>query len=786
MKKQKYKFPSQKVGIRHRILLVLMIVLGMVIFGKAAYITFVERDYWLTVAAQKEKAAKPIPAPRGNILAADGQMLAASLPEYRLFYDPFCYEQDPARREKEYAFRDSVLHASMDSIVTGMKEIIPELDTKRLRRVLTEGRKSGSHCISLHPRRVTYIQLQEIKQLPFFRLPNKRIGFNPEEFHRRKNPFGQLASRTIGRLRPESDSAQSGLELAFDSVLTGKPGVGHLGRVGNRWVNVVDTLPIPGCDVVTTLDVDIQDFVEKTLREQLKRIGAVVGMCILMEVNTGDVKAISSLSRTANGKYVELEPRAVTNMMEPGSVFKPMSFMVAMEDGKINMNTSYDTGNGVRMIHDRRMTDVSWRKGGDGVLSVPEIIKKSSNVGTSMLIYNAYHRNPDKFVEGIYRIGVAEDLKIPIPGYKKPKVRFKREDPSRWYGTTLPWMSIGYETQIPPISTLTFYNGVANGGKLVAPRFVTAIRRGEEVMQEFPTVVLREQMCRPEVLRNIQICLEGVVGKNSGTGTAAYSKEFPIAGKTGTAQIHEKGKRTERYIVSFAGYFPANAPRYSMIVCIEKSGVAYGGAHCGPVFKHVAEMVMARNLKRDYTAAIDSTEYRTAVPTMLAGNLNALHCVLDHFKMPYQKKARLSTDGAWGYNSAGKSGIVITPETAQKGLPSVLGYGLRDAVYRLERLGVKVRTSGVGRVVRQSVEPGTRIKKGLLVKLELSLQHSSDKKSEKPQEAPSSSDPTQKSKPALNGQAPTHSNPTADVRNESATPSAEKRKSQTTTSKAKA
>lgn len=784
MKKPKYKFPSQKVGIRHRILLILMILVGIAIFTKAAYIMFVEKDYWLTVAAKIEKDAKPIPAPRGNILSADGQMLAASLPEYRLYYDPFSYEKDSARREKDYAFRDSVLHAGMDSIVTEMKKIIPEIDTIRLRRLLTEGRKRGSRCLSLHHRRISYIQLQEIKQLPFFRLSNKRIGFNPEEFRRRKNPFGQLASRTLGRLRPENDSAQSGLELAFDSVLTGKPGVGHLGRVGNRWVDVVDTLPVPGCDVVTTLDVKVQDFVEKTLREQLSSIDAIAGMCILMEVKTGDVKAISSLSKTANGNYQELEPRAVTNMMEPGSVFKPMSFMVAMEDGKINMNTTFDTGNGVRMIHGSRMSDVSWRKGGDGVLSVPEIIKKSSNVGTSMLIYNAYHDDPDKFVEGIHRIGVTEDLKIPIPGYQTPKVKFRRDDPSKWYGTTLPWMSIGYETQIPPISTLTFYNGVANGGRLVAPRFVTSIRRGDEVVQEYPTVVLREQMCRPEVVRNIQICLEGVVGKNSGTGKAAYSREFPIAGKTGTAQIHEGGRRSDRYIVSFAGYFPADAPRYSMIVCIEKGGVAYGGAHCGPVFKSVAEMVMARSLKRDYSAAADSSENRTAVPPMLAGNIHALQTVLDNFKLPYQKSPLASTENAWGFNSAGMTGIVITPEEAQEGLPSVVGYGLRDAVFRLERLGVKVRTTGVGRVVRQSHDAGTPIKKGLVVKLELSTQPLSEKKKAKPAEA-HHPDSTRKTQPAADQQTTTNSNQTADVHQASASKSAEKRTPQTTTTKAK-
>ena len=256
-------------------------------------------------------------------------------------------------------------------------------------------------------------------------------------------------------------------------------------RASNRYLNVIDTMATDGCDVVTTLDVALQDITEKTLGDQLRRLEAKAGMCILMEVATGDVKAISSLSRLKDGTYAEIEPRALTNMMEPGSVFKPMSFMVAMDDGKITMSSTCDTGCGVREMHGRKMRDSNWRKGGDGVLSVPEIIKKSSNVGVSTLIDNAYQSNPDQFVDGLYRIGIAENLHIPIPGYRVPRIRHRRDNPDRWYGTTLPWMSIGYETQIPPISTLTFYNGVANGGKLIRPRFVTAIKSGHEVVQEF-------------------------------------------------------------------------------------------------------------------------------------------------------------------------------------------------------------------------------------------------------------------------------------------------------------
>lgn len=693
----------------------------LLVLGKTAYIMFVEHDYWMTVSLRYEKKLKPLPATRGNILSADGQVLATSLPEYRLFLDPMSWEPDSARRVKDQVVRDSILNTKLDSMLTGVKRIIPDFDVEKTREAILKGRKKCSHSISLYPKRVTYIQLTELKKLPLLNLPLGKSGFYTEEYRRRKNPYGRLAIRTIGSLRSENDEPLNGLELAFDSLLSGKPGTYHKLKVANRYITQIDTPSVDGCDLVTTIDVGMQDLTEKVLGDQLRSIGARAGMCILMEVQTGNIKAISSLSRLENGGYAEIDPRAVTNMMEPGSVFKPMSFMVAMEDGKIDMNTTCNTGNGIREMYGRKMRDSDWRKGGNGVLTVPEIIKKSSNVGVSTLIDNAYASNPDQFVAGLQRIGIMEDLHIPIPGYKKPRIRYRKDNPDRWYGTTLPWMSIGYETQVPPISTLTFYNGVANGGRLVAPRFVTEARRGDEVVQEFPTVVLREKMCKPEVLRNIQICLEGVVGKNTGTGKLAYSKYFSVAGKTGTAQIWSKGGFASNYLVSFAGYFPADRPRYSMIVCIEKGAPAYGGIHCCPVFKKIAEGVMAKNHKTNYEAAIDTTALRTAPPMMQSGNLVALSEVLKELKLPHRNNYRTSEGLAWG-QPLNQGSLLLNNESTQKGLPSVIGYGLRDAVYRLERMRVKVKVSGFGRVVAQSLPPGSPIKAGMVVQIQLSTE----------------------------------------------------------------
>lgn len=266
---------------------------------------FVQHDYWMAVSTKFESRFKPLAATRGNILSADGQVLATSLPEYRIYLDPMSWEPDSARRVKDQIVRDSILTTKMDSMLTGMKRIIPDLDIEKTRAAILKGRAQQKHNISLYPKRVTYIQLTELKKVPLLNLPIGKSGFTTEEFRRRKNPYGRLAIRTIGNLRSENDEALNGLELAFDSVLSGKPGVCHRQKVANRYINLVDTPAVDGCDVVTTIDVGMQDLTEKVLGNQLRAIGARAGMCILMEVQTGNVKAMSSLSRLENGNYAE-------------------------------------------------------------------------------------------------------------------------------------------------------------------------------------------------------------------------------------------------------------------------------------------------------------------------------------------------------------------------------------------------------------------------------------------------------------------------------------------------
>lgn len=710
-------FPQKKVMPRYFIVTVVMVLLGVAVVAKAVYTMTVKRDYWLEVKASQVRLDRPLPPTRGNILAADGQMLAASLPEYKMFMDFMSWEKHPKRRAKDQARRDSLLDCKMDSICEGMHRLFPDIDPQEFRRHLREGRRKEGHHWPLYPRRVTYIQYREVKKLPLFRYSSNWGGFHVEEYKTRKNPFGRLAIRTIGDLYKGKDSARCGLELSFDSVLRGKPGTFHYQKVMHKKLPIIDRPAEDGCDVQTTIDINMQDVCEKALRDKLVEINANSGVCILMEVATGDIKAMVSLKKLEEGVYQEVNAAAVSNLYEPGSVFKPMSFLVAMDDGYITMDDYVDVGGGIMEMHKRQMRDHNWRSGGYGRLTVPQILQKSSNIGVSVLIDRHYGKNPGKFVDGLYRIGVAEDLKLPIPGYARPRIRKPLPDKSNWSNTALPWMSIGYETQIPPISTLNFYNGIANNGKLMRPRLVKAILKNGEVVREFPVEVLRERMARPEAVKNIRTCLEQVV--SIGLGKKAGSPLFHASGKTGTAQIWTRAGFASQYLVSFAGYYPSEKPLYSCIVCIQKGAPASGGLQCAPVFRRVAETVMAQHCVEDYSRARDTVKCK--FPVVGAGNVRATQAVLSDLGMDYIADFdEDGTDPLWGEGASGSAGISLVRARRQDGtMPDMTGYGLRDAMFRLEKLGLRVKVSGVGRVVKQSLPPGHAIKRGERVELVL-------------------------------------------------------------------
>lgn len=398
--------------------------------------------------------------------------------------------------------------------------------------------------------------------------------------------------------------------------------------------------------------------------------------------------------------------------------------MVALEDGKIKKDDMIDTGNGQWPMYGRTMRDHNWRRGGYGQISVTEVLMYSSNIGVSRLIDMNYKDHPEKFVDGLHREGVGIPIDLPLAGSGTPNVRRPNKDKSNWSRTALPWMSIGYETQIPPIFTLTFYNAIANGGKMVKPRFVKAEKKNGETIREFPVEVIKEQICSPKTLKDIQEILELVVSK--GLGKQAGCPNFKVSGKTGTAQVsqgkggyHGSGMK---YLVSFCGYFPSDQPKYSCIVAIQKSGLpASGGGQCGPVFREIAQAVMSEGVYRTPAEGADSTS--RFVPDVLYGNAQAASYVLKALNIPYESDFELSETAPIQWTTTrnvGNKVLLIGNKYTQNMVPDVKGMGARDAVYALESRGLKVKLEGRGKVTSQSIQPNTKIIKGQTIKLKLS------------------------------------------------------------------
>ena len=716
-------FDNKNIMPRFFVVIVLMGLGGLYILGNAAYLMFAESEYWTQVSRKLVRENVPIPAKRGNILSADGQIMASSLPEYKIYMDYIAYDKDPEVKQELQAWRDSMLEVKMDSICSGLHKIFPDKSAGYFKKRLQRGRKLKRRNWQIYDRRISYIQYKECKKLPLFRESPFKGGFYAEEFNQRKKPYGSLATRTLGALYASKDSARYGLELSYDSILRGTPGTSHRAKVRNKWLNLVDAPPVDGYDIETTIDVSMQDAAEKAILKQLKNLDGDVGVVVLMEVATGDVKAIVNMTKCADGEYREVKNNAVSDLMEPGSTFKTASIMVALEDGKITKDDFVDTGNGQWEMHGRVMRDHNWRRGGYGRISVPEVLMYSSNVGVSRLIDDNYKEHPEKFVDGLYREGVGIPLNLPLVGSGEPRVRRPKPDGSNWSKTALPWMSIGYETQIPPIATLTFYNAIANGGKMVKPRFVRAVRRNGEVVREFPVEVLKEQICSSKTLKDIQEILELVVSK--GLGKKAGCRDFKVSGKTGTAQVAQGAKGYHggrmKYLISFCGYYPSDHPKYSCIVAIQKSGLpASGGGHCGPVFSEIAQRVMAKGVYRDVSEASDSMS--VFVPDVLDGNMDATEQVLEELGIPFRQDWDTEEDGkiVWGKaENSGNSVALISNNTPMEIVPDVKGMGAKDAVFLLESRGLRVRIEGVGRVVSQSLPPHSKYKKGQTIHIKL-------------------------------------------------------------------
>ena len=589
---------------------VVVLLLGLVAVGilfRAFDTAFVERDKWMKVAESQKRPNRLVLPGRGNIYSSDGKLMATSVPRYYMYIDFKADAYTPAKDAK-YNWLDTFKTSKkdgVDSLAFYLSRKLKDRTPAGYKAYLLKGLSGKSRQFPIYAGKVSYSDLKEIRKFPFLRLGRYKSGFYTKEMVQRQKPFGTLASRTIGDIYGEIEEGgttkgKNGLELQYDSLLRGQAGLSSVRRVGGGWTNVIEVDPVDGMDIRTTIDINIQDITEKSLVDKLKAIDAESGTAVVMEVETGEIKAITNMGRIREGVYGETKNHAVADEIEPGSTFKVASIMVALEDGLCNPGDTVDVGNGIYMYKGARMTDHNMNKGGYGRISVEQAIWYSSNIGVAKTILKGYSDNPTKFVEGLYRIGMNADLRLEIPGAGRAKIRRPDDTTRYWSKTTLPWMSFGYETQVPPINTLAFFNAIANDGKMVRPMFTKEILHNGKTVQSFSTEVINSSICSDHTLALIKDMLLGVVEK--GTGKAVHSDIVRIAGKTGTAQIATGGVyRASGHQVSFCGYFPADHPKYSCIVVIRRPRIGYpsGGTMSGGVVRAIAEKIYASHMSFD-------------------------------------------------------------------------------------------------------------------------------------------------------------------------------------------
>lgn len=478
---------------------IVVLALGLVAVGILARTfdtAFVEKEKWEKVAESQKRPNRLILPGRGNIYSSDGKLMATSVPRYYTYIDFRAEGLSPD------TFKTSRKNG-VDSLAIYLSRKFKNRTPAGYKAYLLRGLNSKSRQYPVFEGRVSYSELKDMKKFPFLRLNRNKSGFYTREMVQRQKPFGTLSSRTIGDIYGEIEAGgttkgKNGLELQYDSLLRGQAGLSSVRRVGGGWTSVTEVEPIDGMDVRTTIDINVQDITEKSLVDMLKKVDAESGTAVVMEVNTGEVKAITNMGRIRPGVYGETKNHAVADESEPGSTFKVASIMVALEDGLCQPTDTVDVGNGIFMYKGARMTDHNNNRGGYGRITIEQAIWFSSNIGVAKTILKGYSENPSKFVEGLYRVGMNADLHPEIPGAGRAKIRMPNE--KNWSKTALPWMSFGYETQIPPINTLAFFNAIANNGKLIRPIFTKEIMHNGKTVQSFSTEVIKSSICSDKTL----------------------------------------------------------------------------------------------------------------------------------------------------------------------------------------------------------------------------------------------------------------------------------------------
>ncbi|MEI6059462.1 MAG: penicillin-binding protein [Bacteroidota bacterium] len=683
-----------------------MFVIGLAIIAKILYIQLVEGDKLKEKAKKLSLGFSNIEPNRGNIFDINGEILATSVPMFEIHMDL-----------DSLLTPDSTFNKYADSLAISLSSYFKDKSRKEYLDLLLQERKTNNRYL-LIKRKVNFDQLKTLRTFPILKLGRNHSCLITVVQDKRVYPFDHLGYRTLGWFKEESPN-NVGIEGAFNTELKGMAGKILTQRIPGGYSRPVDISnkiePVNGVDIYTTIDINIQDVAEEALLKQLEINQADHGCAILMEVKTGEVRAIANLGRTKDGTYEELYNYAIGESTEPGSTFKLFSLLAAFEDGKVKLTDIVDVSGGTTQFGNRTMRDSHM---GGGVMTVQQAFEKSSNVGISKVIYKAYASNPQAFVDRLHSFSVNKKLGLEIKGEGRPQILGTKD--GLWSNSSLPWMSIGYEVALTPLQILTFYSAVANDGVMVKPHFVKEIRKAGQPVQAFATQVINPKIASKQSIAMAKTMLEAVV--DHGTGVSLKNPIYKVAGKTGTAQVAQNGGGYNKtnYKGSFVGYFPADNPKYSCIVVINNptQGGYYGAAIAAPVFREIADRIYATDPDVGMNW-IDTTHSIRSNP-LFAGNSADIASLSQWlgYAMPVKNA------GEWITQVSDSTGTRFASVAySNQSVPSVIGMGASDAVFRLEKLGIKVQLNGVGLVKQQSLPAGSKIAPGIPILLSLGLKN---------------------------------------------------------------
>ena len=678
-----------------------MLASAFAIIGKAAYTQITEGDE-LEKRKKKISLTDVIIEPnRGDILASDGRLLATSLPSYEIRMDT-----------RAAGLTDQIFNDSIEALCQSLSRLLKKKPADMYKLEIVAARKEGKRY-HLIERRVNYNDLKAIRQFPIFRLGANKGGLIAVQENIRMQPNGGLALRTIGYITKEQNGNFPGLEGAFDVHLRGERGMGVMQKLPGGVLMPVggaDAVePKDGGDVVSTIDIDIQDVAETSLRKKLQYHNAHHGTAVVMEVATGEIKAIVNLGKDDYGNYREQYNYALGEAIEPGSTFKLMTYMALLEDGKLQPSDSIDNGlSGFVSFYGKRVDD-DGRVATRGWLTVEKAFAHSSNISITKFVDKHYRGKEKQFIERLYSMNLNQRLGLELSGESEPFIRYPDTSDPYWSGLSLTQMAYGYEILLAPIHVLTFYNAVANDGKMVKPRFVKRLVRHGSTEQNYDVKVINSSIASAATIRKVKRMLEAVV--EYGTAKSISTDMYPIAGKTGTAQVANDryGYKDLKYYASFAGYFPADRPKYSCIVSIyAPTANGYtGGVVAAPVFREIADKIYAADLDMRETLKPEKRGVLADIPHSKSGNINDLAYVFKELNIPVERETGIED---WVTASINDTKVELKKREMDKGLvPNVIGMGMKDALYLLEERGLKVAVRGRGRVVSQSVTAGSKV-----------------------------------------------------------------------------